>query len=174
MTARLIWGYYGVTYDDIKSWGGSVTLVDSANVIAMLKDNRADMTIDHSTPAQANYVELTLTTKVFFAKWDEKVLAMMNQKGYAYNVMKKGTYNNSVTEDLQSVGSPMAVLVHASVSDDIAYIMTKAICEHKKELLLVDANFAPFDPETAWEPAKAGCELHPGSIKYYRERGWMK
>ena len=30
-----------------------------------------------------------------------------------------------------------------------------------------------FKPENAFKPENTGIELHPGAVRYYKERGWM-
>lgn len=174
LTARVILEELGVTYDDIKEWGGDVTMTDSSNVVDMLKDNRADMTIDHTNTTQANYTELSMTTKLYMAPLGQELMEALNEQGYAYQTILAGTYNDTVTEDMLTVGSPVGLLCRADLDEEVVYRITKAICENKDELAEVYAGFNDFDPETACDPAKAGAPLHPGAEKYYKEMGWLE
>ncbi len=64
------------------------------------------------------------------------------------------------------------LVTSSAVSDDLAYQMTRLIFESLPEL--VDAHAA--GKEIRLETAAAGSPvpLHPGAIRYYREKGVMK
>ncbi|MDR1626803.1 MAG: TAXI family TRAP transporter solute-binding subunit [Spirochaetia bacterium] len=174
MTAKTVLGAYGASYEDIKSWGGSVTLVDSANVIAMLKDGKADISVDHTTTAQPNWVELGMTTPIHITTPPDAILKKLKAQGYAETLLPKGSYNNNVKADMPTVGSGNNLLISADVDDNTVYLITKAICENKDLLVSMFATFSVFDPATAWDVGKVGAPLHPGAEKYYREKGYLK
>jgi TRAP-type uncharacterized transport system substrate-binding protein len=62
------------------------------------------------------------------------------------------------------------VSTHASLSDDTAYAIVKALDDHPECLQQVHANFA-FNPRIAWKDL--GIPIHPGAEAYYRERGYL-
>jgi len=62
------------------------------------------------------------------------------------------------------------VSTHASLSDEAAYLIVKALDDHPECLQQVHANFA-FNPRTAWQ--QVGLPLHPGAEAYYREHGYL-
>jgi TRAP-type uncharacterized transport system substrate-binding protein len=55
-----------------------------------------------------------------------------------------------------------------------AYAITKALCEHKEQMVAATRALAGFKPEDAWRPDNVNLPLHPGAARYYRERGWLK
>jgi TRAP transporter TAXI family solute receptor len=173
LTAALVLGMYGTSYDEIKSWGGSVTLVDSANVIAMLKDGKADISIDQTTNAQPNWVELGMTTSIRVTTPGAEMRKKLLAQGYAETILPAGSYNNAVKEDMPTVGSANNMVVSADVDEETVYQITKGICENKALLVSMFAPFEAFDPATAGHVSKAGAPLHPGAERYYKERGWM-
>jgi hypothetical protein len=62
-----------------------------------------------------------------------------------------------------------------NLPEEIAYLTTKVICENKNELVAASAAWKVFVPESSWKPENTGgVPLHPGAVRYYRERGWMK
>jgi len=171
-TAAAVLEGYGISYDDIESWGGSVTHTDTSNVIDMLKDNRAEFCIDQTNMTQANWMELTLTTDVVYAPYSKECLEFMYTKGYAPQTIPAGTYNGQVKEDYASTSAAAVIVVDESLDDEYAYLITKAMCENKDALVESFSGFAPFDPETAGTSAKVGCKLHPGAQRYYDEVGY--
>lgn len=173
MTARKVLETLGVTFEDIESWGGSVTLTASSNVIDLLRDDRADITIDHTNLDQPNYVELAMTTKIHVVGLQDKTIQALLDSGYAKQLIPKGSFEGAAATDIETVGSPTALLVGENVSEDVAYAMTKAIAENKEDLVNGFASFEVFDPLTACEQGNAGAPLHPGAEKYYKENGCL-
>ena len=66
------------------------------------------------------------------------------------------------------------IIAHKSVTDDIAYLVTKTIVENKADLVKAHQAFSEFVPENAWKPENTAIPLHPGAARYYSERGWLK
>jgi TRAP transporter TAXI family solute receptor len=174
MVAVSVLAQYGVTFKDIESWGGTVTLTDSSNIVDMMKDSKADMCIDQTTPVQPNWTELAMTTPIAITVPSEKVLASLKNQGFADTVIPKGSYNNAVKEDTRTVGAVGVLACSSELSDDLVYLLTKTACENKDKLVSFFAGFADWDPEKDWQPSACGVALHPGAERYYRERGWMK
>ncbi len=78
-------------------------------------------------------------------------------------------------KEIQTVGANQCILIRSDTPDDVAYILTKAICENKPRLVeTVAIAETSFFPETAWEPNALGAPIHPGAERYYREMGYMK
>ncbi|MCX7775390.1 MAG: TAXI family TRAP transporter solute-binding subunit [Rectinemataceae bacterium] len=163
----------GVTFADIKSWGGSVTQTGSDAIVSLLKDNKADITIDHLAAGQSATTELCMTTAMFFPQLSAETRKKLNDQGFDNVTIAANTWKGQ-TNEIQSVGSPQTILVSGKLGDDIVYAMTKALCENTAALVNASAALKVFDPKTAWEPLKAGAPLHPGAARYYREQGYMK
>ncbi len=172
MTAFNVLKSYGVTYDDIKAWGGSVTHTDSSNVIDMLRDNRANVSIEGTSQTQANWMELTMTADVHYAPFNEKTIRDMKAIGYIDTVIPAGAYNGKVTKDYPSLAAPGCLVVDEKLPDEYAYLLTKAMCENKDALVAAFSGFRPFDPKTAGLPYKLGAPIHPGAKRYFDEVGY--
>lgn len=77
-----------------------------------------------------------------------------------------------LAEPTKVIAFDMVFFANKSVSDDIAYQVTKALHENKSALA---ATFPPFnllDPARMAKPVK-GLTFHPGALKYYREVGLL-
>lgn len=162
----------GVSYDDINSWGGSVTNTGSDAIVSLLKDGKADMTIDHLAPGQSATTELCMTTSMYFPQMSDDTLAKLENEGFGAAVVAAGTWKGQETE-LKSVGSPQVILVSADLDDATVYTITKTLCEGTETLTNASAALKAFDPTTAWEPSKLGAPIHPGAEAYYKEMGYM-
>jgi TRAP transporter TAXI family solute receptor len=173
MAAEKLFEAYGVTFDDIKSWGGSVDLLGGDAIKIYIQDGKADMTVDHVAAGQANTTELCMTKDMYFPQLSEETLKKLTENGFDYITIDANTWNGQTTA-ITSVGSQQNVLVHVNMDEDTAYKLTKALCEGKEELASQIASLSYFDPATAWTSSQAGVELHPGAEKYYREKGYIK
>jgi TRAP-type uncharacterized transport system substrate-binding protein len=58
--------------------------------------------------------------------------------------------------------------------NEVAYAVTKALCENRDALAKGHAGLKYFNPQVGWKPENLGIPLHPGAEKYYKEKGWMK
>lgn len=90
--------------------------------------------------------------------------------GMEMSVIPAGTYPDQANEsDSASFLTLMFMGVNETMSDDLAYTMTKVYMESREEmgknnrLLSHLASYSPFVGVTA--------PLHPGAIKYYEEQG---
>ena len=136
-----------------------------------IQDDLYDATIDHVDAGQATTTEICLTHDMHFVQLGEATLANLNKMGYAPITMLAGTWNKQ-DRDIQTMGSQQNLIVPASMNEDIAYALTKAICENKEEIAAAVASLKWFDPKTAGRHDLNGAPLHPGAVKYYKEMGY--
>ena len=162
-----------VDYDDIKSWGGTVYQTDANSIATLIKDDKADITIDHGSSAASAPSELAMTKKLFFPQLSDEVLNTLKARGWEESNLAANTWKGQEKE-VKSVGATFAVIVRADLDDDVAYAMAKALCEGVDTLKSGHAALKIWDPATSWQPVKLGVPIHPGAERYYKEKGWMK
>jgi TRAP transporter TAXI family solute receptor len=93
---------------------------------------------------------------------------------YAYNegIIPAGTYPMLQGADVAVTTMDSVILVHETISDDIAYRVTRSLIKAKgARLTQIHASMAAYDPAKAW--SYAGVPLHPGAAKAYKEAGVM-
>ena len=171
--AEIIFSTYGIKMDDFKSWGGSSTFASPEAITATLRDGRADFTIDVVPPGQPAVSELAMTADVRFISLTDKERAKLNERGLQNITMAPESFKGQKNE-IRTVTPGTLLICNENVSEELAYAVTKTICEGRQELVKAHASISPFDPPTAWKPEKVGIPLHPGAIKYYQDKGWMK
>jgi len=90
---------------------------------------------------------------------------------YAKAVMPKGTYSNQ-KKDATTFGVKATVVTSADVSEELVYLVTKAVMENFDDFKAQHPAFSFLKKE---DMIKAGLSapLHPGAIKYYKEAGLM-
>lgn len=160
----------GITYDDITSWGGEVYHIAPAEMGDMLKEGRADVSIDIVGLGQAAMSELTLTKTMHFPQLSDTTLDGLSELGYVIKDMPAGSWGGQDV-DIKTATNSANITVSNSLPDDLVYAMTKAIVEHKDELVELVPVMEQYDPKTSGEASRNGLPLHPGAAKYYEENG---
>ena len=100
------------------------------------------------------------------------VLEKMYTPGLYFRlVVPRGTYTG-VTSDVGVVGVANALIVDDTMSDQLAYELTKVLFDRQKDLAGIHPEARKLTLETA--VAVSPAPFHPGAIRYYRERGVWK
>jgi len=172
-TAEIILSTYGAKMEDFKTWGGSNTFASPEAITATFRDGRADFTIDVVPPGQPAVQEMAMTANIRFLPLTDKERALLNERGLSSVVMPPESFKGQ-KQEVPTVTPGTILMANEKVSDELAYIVTKTICEGKEELVKSHASIKPFDPPTSWRPEKVGIPLHPGAVQFYKEKGWMK
>jgi len=171
--AQMILEQYGMSFDKIKEWGGSVTQVSGGQIPAVVRDGRADIWFEVAPPGHPAITEGMLTANLRMISLDEKVRKALGERGLTPDILAANTFKNQ-TEPIKTVNPGTVIATTTALSDDVAYLLTKTICENKEEVVAAHASIKPFIPERAWRPENTGVPLHPGAERYYRDKGWMK
>jgi TRAP transporter TAXI family solute receptor len=90
---------------------------------------------------------------------------------YAKVTIPGGLYPNN-PNPTQTYGVTATLVTSAKVPDEVVYNLVKATFDNFDEFKKLHPAFANLDPK---EMIKNGntAPLHPGAIKYYKEKGWM-
>jgi len=164
----------GASFEDIKSWGGTVTHTGFANIKAALKDGRADMMVHGVGLGHPSMTEIALTVDGHFSPLpDEARNYMAETYGYDVAELPAGTFNGQDAA-VPTVCYYLTVSCSSDLPDDVAYLIASVLHDKHEDLIAGHASFQTFNPEEGWKPGKAGAPLHPGAEKYYRDQGWMQ
>ena len=171
MSAEKVLEALGVTLDDIVAWGGVVEKTSGDAIKSGLQDDIYDMTIDHIGAGQANTYELCMTHDMVDVQMSDETMAKLVEMGYSYIDVDPNTWNGQ-TETIHTVGSRQCILVSTNMDEELAYALTKAVCEGEAELGEAVAAMTDFDPQIAGTKNLTGVDLHPGALRYYTEMGY--
>ena len=171
--ARQLMRSAGMSYADVKAWGGSMQHAGYNVIVDAFKDGRGDMLIAVVTPKHPSVTEIANAVDVKFLGLDAETMKALAPLGYVPATMPANTFKGQ-TEPVQTVGFPTVVITNKDLPEPVAYTITKTLLENKDALVRGHAGLAEFDPKTAWQPEKVGIPLHPGAERAFREKGWMK
>ncbi len=89
---------------------------------------------------------------------------------YRKAVIPAGMYNNK--EDITTFGVGATFVTRADVPEDVVYTVVKAVFENFDQFKKLHPAFANLDPQQMIRDSLS-APLHPGAVKYYKEKGWM-
>lgn len=161
---------YGITYKDIRDWGGKIFALSLTNSIDMMKDGRIKADTHHGDDPVYKYMDIKTAIDLRVLPLSKEVQDRLVKKyGLKATSIPAASYGTS--EDILTVGTRPEIFTNTELSDDLAYRITKAIIENRKDIAIALPAWQ-IDPETAWQNLSA--PLHPGAERYYREMGYMK
>lgn len=159
---------YGASFDDIRSWGGTVSFVSYAEASSLIQDGHADAYVG---PVVSSINELITSVNMKMLPIKPEVLAQLKAQGYSTYMLAKDRYY-FVPESIPHLAESVILPVRADLPDDFVYNLAKALCEKPSIIRNVHPTYQPFDPAKSAD--NIGHEhLHPGAAKYYKEQGWI-
>jgi len=90
---------------------------------------------------------------------------------YAMATIPGGMYANN-PNPTTTYGVLATMITSAKVPDATVYALVKAVFENFDEFKKLHPAFANLDPKKMIKDGLS-APLHPGAIKYYKEKGWM-
>ncbi|MBN2751695.1 MAG: TAXI family TRAP transporter solute-binding subunit [Rhodospirillaceae bacterium] len=90
---------------------------------------------------------------------------------YSYATIPGGMYAGN-PDPVKTYGVRATVVTSAKVPEKIVYNLVKTVFENFDDFKKLHPAFAHLDPK---DMVKAGLSapLHPGALKYYKEKGWL-
>lgn len=169
LAAELMLKQYGITFKDIKKWGGSVSFVSYAEASNLIKDGHADAWVG---PMVSAIVELTTTTKMKMLPIKPAYIDVLRDKyNYGKVILPKGKYY-FIKKDTPHMAESVIVICQKKLDTDVVYRFTVQLMKNADRIRHIHKTYSTFDPATAWKGV--GGPLHPGAMKYYKEKGYIK
>jgi len=169
---RKLLEFYGITYDNVKKWGGKVILGGYSDHVQLIKDGHADMAINNINIPAGPFVEMMLSVPMVILPFDDKGIEFMtNKMHHTPFTIPAGTYKGQ-DKDVLVATVLTSLITNDKVSEEIVYKITKILDEQKEEIRKLAPATAKFDPKNGIK--NLGAPLHPGAEKYYKEVGYLK
>ncbi|HEX6464680.1 MAG TPA: TAXI family TRAP transporter solute-binding subunit, partial [Vicinamibacterales bacterium] len=175
---QIIFDYYGIKTADLQAKGGGIMPSVGPGPGKATREKRAsgDVFIGTgllaNTPEQRSWYEASQLNDLVFLDFDEPLIAKLAQEpGYERAAVPLALFRG-VDRPIPTVMRPNHLIyVRDDAPDDFAYTVAKALDEHR-DLFQVQLEPWYYDPRTVAESKIV--PLHPGALKYYRERGYIK
>lgn len=102
---------------------------------------------------------------------DDKIAEMKKFTGVMEYTIPAGTYKG-IDYPVKGIGTFTQLLVHKDMPDDVVYSIVKTLAENFDRYKDVVSNMKYCKIE---DMAKdTGITMHPGALKFYKEKGWIK
>ncbi len=158
----------GITYEDIKSWGGNVDFMSMGSSIDLMRDGKIEAYSNVIQVPSSNIVDASSNLKLTLLPMSKEVQAKLNSELGTYDaVISKDKYN-FLTEDVPTVAAKVVLFTNAELSDAEAYAIVKSIDENLEYFTGIHSSLKGLTLETLQDVAPV--ELHPGALKYYQEK----
>jgi TRAP transporter TAXI family solute receptor len=174
MTLQRILKFYGTSPDKIRAEGGRYLNGSYADIAAAYADGQVDYLYASLARPAAIFTEIAQGRRggqmVAFPEDVRKHL--IDRYAYSQGVLPANTYPGLQTGDVPVTTMDSVIMVHESMSEDLAYKITRTLIRNKgPRLVQIHASMGAWDPATSWR--YAGLPLHPGAAKAFREAGVM-
>lgn len=162
VVGRNLFKVLGIKPSKIQTLGWSDT-------IGNMKDELIHAAIDVGGYPHPSRQELEATHDIEWITLSDEEIKKVQQAFpyYLTGVIPAGTYK-SMKQDYKTIFIWNEVICDKDTPDDLVYAITKAIFENQKELML--SHKSAVDTVAA-NVKNITIPLHPGAIKYYKEKG---
>jgi hypothetical protein len=171
VVADMMFETFGTSREQIVARGGEVLQLAASQIPTVLRDGRADLYLETAIQGHPTLTEVSTTIEVRFLFYPDEVLAKLAGPGVKPSAMPK--WFEGQTGPLQSVDMGTVLIAHKDLPADLAYLITKTICESREKMAEAHRAWRDFDPAQAARIENTGIPLHPGAERYYKEKGWL-
>ena len=169
--ADLVFRSLGTSRKQILANRGRILQVDTKQIPGILRDGRADLYLDAVPLGHPVLTEVSLTGDVTFLDLPDRTIQFLSQRGMTPS--KTPLAYKGQEGPTKSVNLGTIVIANASLSNELAYLVTKTLCENASSMAKAHKAWASFVPKDAGLPENTKIPLHPGAEQYYVEKGWL-
>lgn len=150
-----------------------VTMSEAVN---LMKDGHIDGFIFTGAPKLGTIVELASARKVRFVPMEDSAIdaTIAKYKEFVVKEVKEGDIPQLLMDkpSYKAVAMNHIAIVSPSVDEQLVYEMTKAVFENLEEIHAIKEEFSVITLEDAIKGMPV--EVHPGALKYFKEKGIAK
>src|SRR5438132_485801 len=166
LNSRAILGAAGMSYKDI----GKVEYLPFAESVDLMKNRQLNATLQSAGLGVASLQDLSTSSPITVVSVPKATVDKIGPPFIAA-IIPANTYTGQ-DKDVPTAAVVNYLVTSSAVSDDLAYQMTRLIFESLPELATAHAA----GKEIKLDGAATGSPvpLHPGAIRYYKEKGLIK
>ncbi|MGD8781102.1 MAG: TAXI family TRAP transporter solute-binding subunit [Ignavibacteria bacterium] len=170
---EIILKYYGITADDIKSWGGRMQVSHEEAMNGDFDIIAGFLASPAMNPESSYWTTLSQKFDLYFLELPEGLLKLIAEQNVdAEFVEVQNSLLRGINRRIKTLGrSGEAIFARDDTPEQAAYDLAKAIDENHGALKWFIRVYT-YDLNTVWQ--NFGVPLHPGAEKYYKEIGYMK
>ena len=159
---------YGMTYNDVKAQ--FLSFEDSATQFI---DGHLDALLYITVPFPfAPVINVSSQSPIrLISIPDDKVAQLTKFRGVEAYTLPANLYKG-IDYPVKGIAVRAHLVVRDDMPDELAYAIVKSIADNfsRYPVALKSMSYAKLEDL----PKDVGIPLHPGALKYYKERGWVK
>lgn len=177
-TIATILSLYGLSFDQIKKWGGQVQECGRPFAPERMKGlakRSINAVFDEGVSTIGGWLDLALDNGYEIIPMEPAIVKKLEQLGYTRTVLPKKRYRQLKDDALTIDFSGWALVTHKWLPNNIAYAAIETIDEKKKTIPVDDDR--PINMRelcNGSEKCPLRVPLHPGAANYYREKAYLK
>ncbi|WP_076862121.1 TAXI family TRAP transporter solute-binding subunit [Bradyrhizobium mercantei] len=166
LNSRAILAAAGMSYKDL----GKVEYLPFAESVDLMKNRQLNATLQSAGLGVASLKDLSTSSDITVVAVPKETVDKIGPPFVAV-IIPANTYTGQ-DKDVPTAAVVNYLVTSSAVSDELAYQMTKLVYESLPEL----ANAHAAGKEIKLQAAATGSPvpLHPGAIRYYKEKGLIK
>ncbi|MGY4256558.1 TRAP transporter TAXI family solute receptor [Bradyrhizobium sp. USDA 4516] len=166
LNSRAILAAAGMSYKEL----GKVEYLPFAESVDLMKNRQLNATLQSAGLGVASLKDLSTSSEITVVAVPKETVDKIGPP-FVSVIIPANTYTGQ-DKDVPTAAVVNYLVTSSAVSDDLAYQMTKLVYESLPEL----ANAHAAGKEIKLEAAATGnpVPLHPGAIRYYKEKGLIK
>jgi hypothetical protein len=163
LNSRAILKAAGMEYKDI----GKVEYLPFAESVDLMKNRQLTATLQSAGLGVASLKDLSNATEISVVSVPKETVEKIGPP-FVATIIPANTYKGQ-DKDVPTAAVVNYLVTNSSVSDDLAYQMTKLIFDNLPEL--ANAHAAGKEIKLEKAAANSPVPLHPGAARYYKEKG---
>ena len=163
---------YGYDYAGLRA-AGSTVVEGAQQGLADAYQNRQIDIYSNTVGLNAGSVSQPIASRPsrLFALPDSVRDVLVSQWGYMKSTIPGGTYPGQ-EQPVETLDLSTIVFTNAAMDDEMVYFIAKEMAENRDRLIAASAGFERWQPEQMARGLP--IDVHPGALKYFRERGWVE
>ncbi len=166
LNSRAILKAAGLTYKDI----GKVEYLPFAESVDLMKNRQLTATLQSAGLGVASLKDLSNSNEINVVSVPKEIVDKIGPP-FVSATIPANTYKGQ-DKDVPTAAVINFLVTNSDVPDDVAYQMTKLVFESLPELQ--SAHAAAKDIKLEAAATGSPVPLHPGAIRYYKEKGILK
>ena len=171
--ANILMQVHGFGPDDVVKWGGSISRGNSSSAKDAFQDGKVDAFITASSYPDSQLRDIARTRPTMWLEAvPEKLKEAANFWNYRVGTVPKNVYA-FLDHDVEAMFQWASMCASVATPEETVYKYVKAVDEAATRARTIHPSLAEMSG-AFMARNRSGLPFHPGAVRYYREKGYLK